>query len=94
MSITAAIGIFFVIWWTVLFAVLPWGVRSQHEAESMEPGTDPGAPQRPLLLQKAIATTLISAVLFVIVYFVWTSGVIPFERFPLPFTLPSEVLQK
>jgi predicted secreted protein len=90
MSITAALGIYFVIWWIVLFAVLPWGVRSQHEAETFEPGTDPGAPQRPRLLQKAVATTAISAVLFVIVYIVWTSGIVPFERIPLPFKLPSK----
>ncbi|HEY7458576.1 MAG TPA: DUF1467 family protein [Xanthobacteraceae bacterium] len=89
MSISAALGIYFVIWWTVLFAVLPWGVKSQHEADSFEPGTDPGAPQRPLLLQKAIATTVISAIVFAIVYVLWTSGAIPFERIPLPFTLPS-----
>jgi predicted secreted protein len=90
MSTSAALGIYFVIWWTVLFAVLPWGVRSQHEADTMEAGTDPGAPQRPLLLPKAIATTLISAVVFAVVYFLWTSGVIPFERIPLPFKLPSQ----
>jgi predicted secreted protein len=90
MSVSAALGIYFVIWWTVLFAVLPWGVRSQHEGGTMEAGTDPGAPQRPLLLRKAIATTLISAVVFAVVYFAWTSGVIPFERIPLPFKLPSE----
>jgi predicted secreted protein len=90
MSISAALGIYFVIWWTVLFAVLPWGVRSQHEAETMEAGTDPGAPQRPLLVQKAIATTLISAGVFAVVYVAWTSGAIPFERIPLPFNLPSQ----
>jgi predicted secreted protein len=89
MSIMAAIGIYFVIWWTVLFAVLPWGVKSQHEGEPFERGTDPGAPQRPLLLYKAIATTLISAAVFAVVYVAWTSGVIPFERIPLPFVLPS-----
>ena len=48
MSVTTAIAVFFLIWWVVLFAVLPWGVRSQHEAgrdvEPMAPGTDPGAP--------------------------------------------------
>ena len=90
MNITLGLAIYFILWWTVLFAVLPWGVRSQHEADSMEPGTDPGAPQRPLLLQKAIATTLISAVVFAVVYVAWTSGIIPFERIPLPFKLPSE----
>ena len=44
MPITTAVAIFFLIWWVVLFAVLPWGVRSQHEGGEITPGTDPGAP--------------------------------------------------
>ena len=40
-------AIYFVIWWIVLFAVLPWGVRSQHESGDSAPGTDPGAPAMP-----------------------------------------------
>jgi hypothetical protein len=32
---------------------------------------------------------VISAIVFAIVYVLWTSGAIPFERIPLPFTLPS-----
>ena len=31
MSLPTSIAIYFIIWWTVLFAVLPWGVRSQQE---------------------------------------------------------------
>ena len=41
MAITTAIAIYFLIWWIVLFAVLPWGVRAQGEESA--PGTDPGA---------------------------------------------------
>ena len=44
MSLTTAIAIYFIIWWVVLFAVLPWGVRSQEESGAVAPGTDPGAP--------------------------------------------------
>ena len=57
------LAIYFLIWWTVIFAILPFGVRSQAEAREITPGTDPGAPQRPLLIKKAIATTLISILL-------------------------------
>ena len=39
---STAIAIYFLIWWIVLFAVLPWGVRAQ--GEDSPPGTDPGAP--------------------------------------------------
>ena len=42
MSVTTGLAIYFLIWWVTLFAVLPFGVRSQHEAETA-PGTDPGA---------------------------------------------------
>jgi predicted secreted protein len=48
----------------VLFAVLPFGVRSQHEEGAMVSGTDPGAPVRPRLLVKALWTTLISVVIW------------------------------
>jgi GTP-binding protein Era len=46
-------AIFFLIWWVVLFAVLPWGVRSQHEGGEVVPGTDPGAPAIPKLRLEA-----------------------------------------
>ena len=63
-SIPLAAAIFFTIWFTVLFAVLPFGVRSQLETGNIVPGTDPGAPVAPRLLAKAIWTTLVSAAVF------------------------------
>ncbi|WP_409997548.1 DUF1467 family protein, partial [Escherichia coli] len=30
-SVSTAFAIYFVLWWVVLFAVLPFGVRSQME---------------------------------------------------------------
>ena len=67
-------AIYFVIWWIVLFAILPWGVRSQDEDGEISPGSDPGAPTRPLLLRKAIATTLVSAAIMGLGYAVWALG--------------------
>lgn len=63
--VATALSIYFVIWWVVLFAVLPFGVRSQEEQGTVVPGTEPGAPQSPLLLRKAVWTTAIAALLFV-----------------------------
>ena len=88
MPVVTWAGIFFVVWWIVLFAVLPWGVKSQHEAASFEPGTDPGAPQRPLLLRKLIATTAIAGLIVAIGYAVWESGIVPLDRIPMPFSSP------
>ena len=65
-----AVAVFLTIWFTVLFAVLPIGVRSQHETGEVVPGTDPGAPTSPRLLMKAGVTTLLSVVVFVLLVFV------------------------
>jgi predicted secreted protein len=59
-----AIAIFITIWFIVLFVVLPFGIRSQHEEGEFTPGTDPGAPVAPRLLAKAIWTTILSTVVF------------------------------
>jgi predicted secreted protein len=64
MTLPIGLAIYFTIWWIVLFAVLPFGVRSQHEGADMIPGTDPGAPVAPRLLLKAAITTVVACVLF------------------------------
>jgi len=71
MPVTTAVAIFFLIWWVVLFAVLPWGVRSQHEGGEVVPGTDPGAPVIPRLFRKLVWTTGVSAVIFAGCYVVY-----------------------
>lgn len=53
-------AIYFTVWWTVLFAVLPFGVK-REAAEQV--GHQPGAPANPLLIKKFIWTSVISALL-------------------------------
>jgi predicted secreted protein len=60
-----AVAIFVTIWWILLFAVLPFGVQSQHETEEIEPVSDPGAPIAPRLLVNALWTTAISVLAFI-----------------------------
>jgi predicted secreted protein len=64
MSVTGSIALYFIIWWTVLFAVLPFGVKSQAETGSVTAGTEPGAPAAPALRAKALWTTAIATVVF------------------------------
>jgi predicted secreted protein len=68
MSVTTAIAIYFVIWWVVLFTILPWGIRSQHEDGEIAPGTDPGAPALPRLWLKLLWTTVVSGLVFALCY--------------------------
>jgi predicted secreted protein len=80
MPATTAAAIFFLIWWVVLFAVLPWGVRSQHEGGEVTPGTDPGAPALPNLRRKLLWTTLVSAVIFAACYVVYVERLVTLDR--------------
>ncbi len=72
MSVTAALAIYFIIWWTLLFCVLPLNVRSQAETGEVAEGTEPGAPADPQLLRKAAITTVLSAIVFAVVFVIWT----------------------
>jgi predicted secreted protein len=55
------VSVFLVIWWTVLFAVLPIGVQSHHEAGLEVPGGgDPASPVDPKLKKKFVTTTWIA----------------------------------
>lgn len=80
MSLTSALAIYFVMWWIVLFAVLPWGIRSQHEGEAeISPGTDPGAPLVPALGRKLVWTTIVTTIIFALSYGVFAFGVLTFD---------------
>jgi predicted secreted protein len=75
MRIGTAIAIYFLIWWTVLFMTLPIGVRTQRDENVVVAGTEPGAPMAPMLRKKAILTTLISTVIFLVFWGLRASGV-------------------
>ena len=60
-------AIFLLIWFVVLFAVLPWGVRQPTETK---PGHDPGAPANPQIGRKAAITTVISLAVWGVYFYV------------------------
>ena len=62
MSIITGIAIYFVIWWTVLFAILPIGMRSQLDEDDVILGTAHSAPARFSFARNAAWPTLVSAI--------------------------------
>ena len=79
MSTATIIAIYFIIWWVVLFAILPCGVRSQQESGEVAPGTDPGAPAAHLVWRKLLWTTVTAAVVFGIAMAVYKADLVPLE---------------
>ena len=55
-------AIYFVVWWLVLFTILPFGMHTQDEEGEVVLGTTRSAPVRPRLLRKAIATTIVTTI--------------------------------
>jgi predicted secreted protein len=61
MRLATVISGYIVVWWIVLFTVLPWGAKpSEHPGV----GHATSAPENPRLVLKAIVTTIIAAIVW------------------------------
>lgn len=78
MDILSGFAVFFLIWWIVLFCVLPLGVKPPQASDKVA-GTMPGAPADPQLGRKALITTGISVVLWLIIFGLVQSDLISFR---------------
>ncbi|MQT12278.1 DUF1467 family protein [Segnochrobactrum spirostomi] len=74
MSFSSGLAIYFVIWWTIIFAVLPWGLRTQEESGRVVPGTPESAPFRLRLMRIVIVNSVVAGVLFGAFYWLMQSG--------------------
>lgn len=72
-------AIYFIMWWLVFFAVLPFGIRSQHEHGDIPAGTDPGAPVLHGLRLKIVWTTVAASVVFGLFYWAYVTRAIAFD---------------
>ncbi|MBP2230620.1 putative secreted protein [Azospirillum agricola] len=70
------IFVYIIVWWVVLFAVLPWGVRTP---ENPEPGMAHGAPVEPHILRKFVATSIVALVVWLVIYAIAQSGLVSFR---------------
>jgi predicted secreted protein len=75
MDIAFGLALYFMIWWMCLFAVLPFGLRTQGEAGEVVPGTPASAPLKPRLKRVFLINSLVAAVVFGLVvvagYYDW-----------------------
>jgi len=70
MGITGAIIIYISIWWIVFFTVLPFGIESQNiKFKERMQGNDPGSPKNPKIGKKFLITTLITSIIFAVIYY-------------------------
>ena len=65
-TVVGGFGLYFVIWWTLLFAILPLRNGAETDAARLVPGQDPGAPAAPRLREKALLTTVVAGVALIV----------------------------
>ena len=77
MDLVSGIVVYVILWWWILFMVLPFGVRREDDVQQ---GNDAGAPKKPMLAIKLLATTVIAALVWVGVDLVVRSDLISFRE--------------
>jgi predicted secreted protein len=70
MTVSLGIALYIMIWWMTLFAVLPFGVKTQGEAGDVVEGTPASAPMTPRIVRAMLINTVVAAFVFA---FVWTA---------------------
>lgn len=76
MSLTGGLVLYSVLWFLVLFVLLPIGQKSQAEAGEVTPGTPAGAPHEPQLKRKMLWATLISFAIWAVIAYIIMADVI------------------
>ncbi len=71
------LAIYFVLWWLVLFAVLPFGTKPVADPDSQTGWR--GAPDTPRMGRKALVTTVVAGVVWGLLYLAITSDVLSFR---------------
>jgi predicted secreted protein len=68
MSWISIAAIYFIIWWLVLFATLPFSLKTQDDEGETVLGTVSSAPQGPHMLRAMLRTTVVSLLIFGALY--------------------------
>ncbi len=73
MNLVSGIVVFIIIWWVVIFIILPFGVT---KSDTPAPGHDTGAPRKSHIRIKILITTLITIILWCVINYIITKDII------------------
>ena len=82
MGITGSIIVYVMIWWIIFFSILPVGIKSNKEVfKDSIVGFDPGAPKNPKIAKKFLITTIITSIIFTVIYCIVDLGYFNLRNF-------------
>jgi len=88
MSITSAIVLYAVCWFMTFLVVIPIRLQTQGDVGKVVPGTQAGAPEHHYLKKKAWITTGVAAVIWGILFWIVSQGIIEVRDFDWMNRLP------
>jgi predicted secreted protein len=71
--------VFTIVWWLILFMVLPFGAAPPDE---VEPGMATSAPAKPRMAIKVLITTVLAALVTALISWLMQSGLIQLRPTP------------
>lgn len=83
----SAFAIYFIIWWLVLFATLPFSLKTQDEDGEVTLGTHASAPRGPHVRRAMLRATIVSALIFGVLYYL--TQVLGYSFDDIPRILPD-----
>lgn len=78
MSFVMDVFVYILVWWLLLFTVLPFAITPHNEPGH---GYDAGAPAKPNIKKKFIINSLISLVVVGIIHYLVASGIINWDAY-------------
>lgn len=88
MSVTSALVMYAVCWFMTFLVVIPIRLQTQGDLGKIVPGTQAGAPEHHYLKKKAWITTGVAAVIWAILSWIISQGVIEVRDFDWMNRLP------
>jgi predicted secreted protein len=83
MSVTSAFVLFAVIWFLTFLIVIPFKIKTQGDMGVVLKGTQAGAPEVHDLRKKAIITTVVSLILWLLITILIVSEIVTIEDIDL-----------
>ena len=82
MGITGSIIVYVMIWWIIFFSLLLVGIQSNKQVfKEKIGGMDPGAPKNPKIGKKFLITTLITTIIFAVIYYLVEIDLLNLRKF-------------
>lgn len=82
MSWVSALAVFFIVWWVVLFAVLPFSLRTQEEDGDVTLGTAASAPRGRHVGRAVLRTTIVTLIIVGLFYLLTLGFGFSFDDLP------------